>query len=114
MSDYYPDKWVVLKITPKKGKVWYRVFGSWYGGYAGADSWKLNSGITKAEFKEPSIMFHGTSGSVYYCHKNHYGMSSYSQSVLLGMQKQAEEVGAKVEVIWDKLEVDDWLEMEWT
>ena len=37
MADYYPDLWVVLKVTQDTGEVWYRVFASWYGGYAGAD-----------------------------------------------------------------------------
>ena len=100
MSDYYPDKWVVLKITPKKGKVWYRVFGSWYGGYGGSDSWRANSGITKVEdLDKATFAFHGASGSVYYCHKVHYGTSSYSQSILNHSIKEYEYAASKLEVM---------------
>jgi len=44
MSDYYPDRWVVVKIGEEN---LYKVFACWYGGYARGDSWKLNSGITR-------------------------------------------------------------------
>ena len=43
-----PDKWVVLKIE-HEGNIIYKVFASWYGGYLGSDSWKLNSGIKDIE-----------------------------------------------------------------
>jgi len=108
--DYYPDKWVVLKITPKKGKVWYRVFGSWYGGYGGSDSWRANSGITKVESLEGTFAFHGQTGSVYYCHKGHYGTSGYSQSILNGIIKEYEYAASKLEVM---PEDTNWLELSY-
>ena len=39
MSDYTPDKWVVVKITSDKNPPIHKVFACWYGGYAGSDSW---------------------------------------------------------------------------
>ena len=42
-----PDKWLVLKIGDL-----YKVYGTWYGGYLGSDSWKINSGIVKVEEDE--------------------------------------------------------------
>ena len=49
MSTYNPDLWVVVKITGNKDNPpCHKVFATWSGGYAGADTWKLNSGITQA------------------------------------------------------------------
>ena len=108
--DYHPDKWVILKVTPKKGKVWYRVLGSWYGGYLGSDSWRMNSGITKAEVVGPSFAFNGVSGSVYYCNKSNYGMSGYTTSVLANYQDNYKHAGSTLEVM---PEDTDWLSLEY-
>lgn len=89
MSDYTPDKWMVIKITSKKGSH-YRVFACWYGGFTGSDSWKMNSGITSATQDENGYHFTGSSGSVYHCHKNGYGTSGYGASVLAGFSKSNE------------------------
>ena len=53
--EYCPDRWLVVKITTKEtGKVHYRVFATWHGGYLGSDSWKLNSDIIVAtEYENP-------------------------------------------------------------
>lgn len=80
MSSYYnPDKWMLIKITGKDPH--YRVFGSWYGGYAGADSWRMNSGITSMIEEDDHYLFIGSSGSTYACHKDMYGASSYGMSI---------------------------------
>jgi hypothetical protein len=80
---YTPDRWVIIKITNlETGDTHDRVFAGWYGGYTGSDSWKMNSGITKTEDKGDHILFHGSSGSVYKCYKQAYGMSGYMSSVL--------------------------------
>ena len=48
MSEYFPDKWVVVKISGyEDSPPIHKVFACWYGGWAGSDSWKLNSGITR-------------------------------------------------------------------
>ncbi len=39
-----PDGWVILKVTPVEGNPFYKVFGSWGGGFASGDSWRLSSG----------------------------------------------------------------------
>ncbi len=85
MSGNKPDKWVVVKLLDKNNtSPLYKVFGTWYGGYTGSDSWKLNSGIRSIEDTETSYIFHGYSGSKYICSKNEnsYGTSSYTGSVL--------------------------------
>ena len=93
MSEYTPDVWVVLELANSKETI-RKVFGGWYGGFAGSNSWKLNSGITAVRIDdEGHYEFDGYSGSTYYCHFNNYHMSSLMQSVLAHWQKQAEESG---------------------
>lgn len=88
MSTYNPDKWVMLKITYKGNPV-YKILASWYGGFARGDSWKLNSGVTKIEEEGQLYLFHGSSGSVYQCHKATYGMSAYTMGVLESFKADA-------------------------
>ena len=84
--DYSPDRWAIIKLTPKDGTPpHYRVFGTWGGSYLGGQSWKMNSGIEKVEEDERYFYFHGSSGSVYCCHKESYGYFSYGLSVLHNM-----------------------------
>jgi hypothetical protein len=71
MSFYTPDAWHILKIDGYKsedGPI-YKVLAGWYGGYAGSDSWKLNSGITKITDCGDYYDIDGYSGSTYRCYK---------------------------------------------
>lgn len=77
---YSPDRWLVIKINGTNPH--YRVFASWYGGYLGSDSWRMNSGITRVTEDDDFYYFHGSSGSVYNCYKNCYGISGYGSDVL--------------------------------
>ena len=90
MSEYNPDKWVMLRFN-HNGKDTYKVLASWYGGFTTGDSWKLNSGVTKVEEDGDCYLFSGYSGSVYRCHKQAYGMSNYTSGVLASFQKQVDE-----------------------
>ena len=47
MSEYIPDKWEVVKIPLDNNEHIYKVFGTWYGGYAASDYWRLSSGIVE-------------------------------------------------------------------
>jgi len=67
-----PEKWVILKIRNE----YYKVFGTWKGGYLGSDRWKLNSGIKKVEQDEDYYYFIGFSGSCYKCYKKGYGTAT--------------------------------------
>ena len=91
MSTYNPDKWVMLKFTHGDKPV-YKILASWYGGYARGDSWQLNSGVVKIEEDGDLYLFHGSSGSVYQCHKQMYGMSAYTMGILSNFQKQVEDM----------------------
>jgi hypothetical protein len=81
MSEYCPDKWVLLKIQ-SPGQTTYKILASWGGSYLHGQSWKLNSGCTKIEEEDNHYLFHGYSGSVYKCHKEMYGMTFYTQGIL--------------------------------
>jgi hypothetical protein len=107
MSDYTPDRWVVIKIGDEN---LYKVFASWYGGYGGSDSWKLNSGITSVAFENDVYYFNGSSGSVYECHKSCYGTNMYGMSVLSNMIDKAAKTGITIEIL---PEHTNWLEINY-
>jgi hypothetical protein len=99
MSEYRPDRWVVIKITTPEEYL-YKVFACWHG-----DSWKMNSGITQATLVDDSWEFAGYSGSVYSCYRSAYGTSSYGGSVLQGFIKEIGSQGARIEIM---PETTDW------
>lgn len=112
MSDYRPDKWVVVKISGYKDQAApiHKVFACWYGGWAGSDSWKLNSGITKATLEGFVYSFEGSSGSVYECHKDCYGTNMYGSGVLSNMIQTAEKNGLIIEIL---PEDTNWLKIKY-
>lgn len=110
MSDYQPDRWCVLKIHAPQETI-YKVFASWSGGYAGSDSWKLNSGITRAMLVDQCWEFDGSSGSVYSCHKDGYGTNGYGGRVLSNLIDKAQAQGIEITIMpehtaWDQLNYD--------
>ena len=110
MNEYTPDRWLVLRIHTTK-EILYKVFATWSGGYAGSDSWKLNSSIVSARLVDSRWEFSGSSGSVYSCHRDSYGTNGYGGAVLSNMIGQAQDQGIQVEVMdgdtnWAQLEYD--------
>lgn len=89
MREYTPDRWVMLKFN-NNGSDIYKILATFYGGYTTGDSWKLNSGVTKIEEDGQTYLFHGSSGSVYRCHKNGYGMGAYTSGVFASFQKEVD------------------------
>lgn len=82
---YHPTFWVVVEIpfdVEGEQKYLYKVFGSWAGGYIDGDSWRFNSGITKATKEDGFFYFTGSSGSVYECHESSYGATAYGSVIL--------------------------------
>lgn len=110
MSDYIPDRWVVVKITGKDSQPIHKVFACWYGGYLGSDSWKLNSGITRAYEEGLCFMFDGSSGSTYACHKSSYGTNGYGGVVLQNMITNSEKHGHTIDIL---PEDTSWLEINY-
>ena len=94
-----PERWVIVKLPNN----YYKVFGTWAGGYLDGDRWKLNSGIEKVEQDENFYYFIGFSGSCYKCHKKGYGTaSSLDLDILNKIIKQG---NGQIELMND---VDDW------
>ena len=99
MSEYNPDKWVMLEFN-HNGELIYKILATFYGGYTTGDSWKLNSGITKIEEDGQTYLFTGSTGSVYRCHKNSYGVGGYTSGVYASFHKQvAETAGVELNLM---------------
>jgi len=85
MSDYNPDVWVVIELSgtaiQAMGNRYHRILAGWYGGFAGADSWKINSGIESIVEHDDHYVVFGSSGSVYYCSKRNERTNRYTQSI---------------------------------
>ena len=110
MSDYNPDKWIIVKITSDAHPPIHKVFACWSGGYLDGDSWKLNSGITKVTEKTDYFFFDGSSGSTYACRKGMYGSNVYGHSVLQRMIANASKNGITIEVLPEET---NWLEINY-
>lgn len=109
MNEYTPDRWCVIRIQAP-AEVLYKVFASWSGGYAGSDSWKLNSGIVRATFRDPYWEFDGSSGSVYRCHQDSYGTNGYGGMVLSNLIDRAEKQGTQIDVLGSET---DWARLQY-
>lgn len=93
--DYFPDKWLVVKISSEED-THYRIFACWYGGFANGDSWKLNSGIKEIEVVNEAFRFIGDSGSRYIGSVNNYGISGYGSGVLSSLIAGQASIGVEV------------------
>ena len=90
---YTPDRWVLIEIgTPEEMTM--KVLGGFYGGFAGANSWKLSSGTTSVIEHEDRLEMPQYSGSTYECFKNSYGLSSLTAATLAGFKKDVEQINA--------------------
>lgn len=100
-----PDNWVIIQI--KGDNPHYRVLAGWSGGYATGDSWQLNSGITKVEDDGAYWLFHGSSGSVYRCHKDAYGLRMNNAYI---WDKMKDTHGDKVHLMDEE---NEWTAIDW-
>lgn len=90
MAEHFPDKWQILEIkTPEHTTQ--KVLASWYGNFAGADEWRLSSGITEAVENEGHYLFHNVSGSIYKCFKESQGMSAHTAGIFEDWTKDLSE-----------------------
>ena len=105
MSYYNPDNWVVIKM--KGDDPHYRILAGWSGGYLNGNSWSMNSGITKVVEEDDYLLFIGSSGSTYACHKDVYCLRMNNAYVWARLQ---ELHGDKVEMMDEDT---DWLSMDW-
>jgi len=110
MRGYNPEKWVVVYITGKDIPPADKIFACWHGGYAGSDSWRLNSGIAKVSLQDSVFCFEGISGSVYECNKDNYGTNMYGQSIISRMIENAKNAGISIEILPEET---NWLERDY-
>ncbi len=93
MNTYIPDSWVIVEISsPEHGKI-LKILASWYGGYAGADSWKLSSGIETVKKNSNRYEAINSSGSLYILDGSElvYRMSGYATNVYANLRRQLDE-----------------------
>jgi len=109
MNQYTPDNWVILeiKIVKPTKKSLYKVLGGWSGGYLDGDSWRMNSGIVKVTREGDNYLFHGSSGSIYVCHKNGFGLRMNTT----GIYQQLKDIYGEVVVLMD--EDTDWINIDY-
>ena len=98
MSKKCPDKWVILEFTSEKHGTFKKILSSWFGGYLGGDSWNLSSPIINFDTKD-SYYEIKTESSIYVCHKNNYGMSSYTSSVYERILESAKSKNISLTII---------------
>ena len=99
------DNWVVMKIKNKEDdSCYYKVLAGTSGGYTTGDSWRLNSGIINCTLEDKHYVFHGISGSKYYCHID----TNFVRINIAGVVNQLEELGCEV------VDCDtEYLKMDW-
>jgi hypothetical protein len=105
MSDYTPDRWMIVRITGKNHPTIDKVVGSWYGGFGGSDSWRMSSGIMKVVPQDDHYEVHNYSGSIYKLFKGAEGSSMHTGYVFKNMAKELEESGEGMMHIIDIKEV---------
>ena len=92
-----PDTWVIVKITSKEYPPVYKVLAGWYGGYAGANSWKMSSGITVIEERDSDTIAVNASGSEYVVNGQPH-LSGMCANVLHSYSEQLKQIGATMEI----------------
>jgi hypothetical protein len=104
MTEYNPDSWVVLRMT-YKDQIIYKVLGGWSGSYVDGSSWRLNSGVERAELDGDVYKFYGSSGSIYNCHKDSYGLRMSTVDIYTTMKKTFPDQVEKLEDCdWSKFD----------
>ena len=89
MATYQPDGWQFILINDSTLKV----FGCWWGGYLGCDTWRLNSGCSRILESENRYLVDGYSGSVYILGKGLTRLSSYGEMMLKEIISELESNG---------------------
>lgn len=99
MSEYCPDRWVIIRIKSDEFGTVDKLYSGNYGGWAGSDTWKMNSGIKCLHDKGEYYDVIGPSGSVYKCYKAVEGMSIYMQGMLEYFRSVTSEHPFTIDVI---------------
>ena len=99
MSEYSPDRWILVEITSKEYATIRKILAGWYGGFAVSDSWKLSSGnvtfIDKGDYYE-SLQ---ESGSTYKLYKASEGFTGLTAGMFKHWGLLLEEEGCSIKRI---------------
>lgn len=76
-----------------------KLFASWDGGFAIAEEWKLNSGVTHITPTEYGYSVHGYSGSIYNIRKEQGRLNSYTYGVYRSIIEKMEDANIPVREI---------------
>jgi hypothetical protein len=98
VSEYTPDGWVVVEIKDANKTV-FRILASWYGGFAGVDSWKLGSSIEHVVKHEDFFEFKNSSGSTYFCQNASYRMSMLARSIYNTLCADAAKFNGSIRIL---------------
>lgn len=101
MSEYSPDGWVVLEINDEN-ETYYKIFGSWMGGFTDGDSWRLSSGseLSLLEVREKLYSWPQSSGSIYTLTKSGQGqLTFYNRGVLESILQKFSESDFLAEMV---------------
>jgi len=94
MSEYTPDKWLLLKIGEGQ-----KVLGGWSGGYLDSDEWRLSSGVENITEEDGHYIIKNHSGSIYKCHKSCQGTTGLSGRILNKIEDKCKDESVEFEVI---------------
>jgi sulfatase maturation enzyme AslB (radical SAM superfamily) len=98
MSEYVPDRWIIVEIANEDTPAFCKVLAGWLGGYARADEWRLSSPVVKVDEHDDYYEVHNESGSIYKCSKHSIGTTNLSGGVLNTMLEQNSE-SVKIAII---------------
>ena len=83
MSEYTPDKWVIVDYGNEYPDTQrYAVLAGWYGGFAGSNSWKRSSPVVKFGIGDNKIRAYTESGSIYHLHCWAIGVTMVTSSLI--------------------------------
>jgi len=98
-----PEGWKIIKITPEGKPSFFKVFGSWRGGFADGDSWRMSSGadsMDTIEEKDEELTWPQSSGSTYVFYKGGQDrLGHYCEGVLKAVIENGEKQNCVVEVV---------------
>lgn len=106
MRVYKPDLWVLVKITSNNNPTYFKILGSWYGGFTSGDSWRFSSGCLSPQVDGDNIVWPQNSGSTYHVSKKNVGMNNYTSNIYSVLCDEARAQGAELTVV----EFDDFVE----
>lgn len=97
MSEYTPDRWVIVEIETGTEKL-KKALSGWYGGYLNGESWHLSSVITEMTKTDTGYTLTTESGSHYTLHNDAYGLSGYTAAILSSLLEQANGTQTSIRV----------------